>query len=1197
LVFIARVRDPRAQSGELCRLCKQFYYAMVYYRSAFRNQNRTRYPHRKCNSPSRAPDHHARIGTINCRQWNPKGDNTEVDTQRAKGRSIAEWMRSAKIDIMLCTELYWRENDVARRSFRTQKIDEFLFFPNGQVGIMVHKQWASRIREVKRFGPRNMTARLGNIGICVTYGPYKQVDVKNARYHEEKNACIEHVLKRGLQPVMGGDWNSAIGSKCEAWGDDDESRPEAIGRYGGECSAQGVGVAEWAESWKLRVADTFCRIHKRCTFRSLANRWLELDYFVVDARVKVMRIEARTSCVITDHRCKIATIAIRKSRADKQLEREQRKIAAHTSERYDFEKLRSLEHGGKRCRVAWANATDDELRPTGHIAGESQEDWIEREWTELHGAMIRAAENVLGKRRGAPGYAWENQHEIRGLHRKTRQVLKELGSAVTRDAKKEVQERVSAHRAEIAEKRRTWFEQHLQAEARAAQGEFQNETQKTNIAGRLHADVKLAYRHFKNIRDTVPGTVAAGAKSAFSAEQARKHFAKVGAKERPWDDRFPQELTAWTPRRTIAWELDRLPSNDEVKKVVFEMKESATGTDAIHITMIRWAGTTWFPRFVELVRVIWHAGWVPKGWLLVKMMPLWKGAKSGPASDLDAHRAVALVQVAARIISKVWTKRLYLYAERGGLIPENQFGFRRRLGTTEALLVLRILLEQYQKYECDERDEIVLISHDIRKAFPSVCRRRMQLLLSHIGVPPRMMVLYDKIHAEAAYFCSVAGESSQTFRLASGHKEGDPSSPLCYTLLAACILASLKRRAPGITLRYDDTYQDAMRKQNRRAGATVKITHIAFADDTTGVAKRQNAAAEGETAKEVFDMNGLVENDRKKEAVGLQPPRTAARPRMECEKDTIRILGGRLMRTARYDAEDATRIAQAMRAWAVWRPRLRRAKGLMPWEVGNLLKQNVLSALAQDCFARPWTKASLSKMEVVWGKVCREAAGWSLPAMKGKANMSDLRNIMGLTTFATWVERLRVGWLRKVLFPRDENSKLWRRVIFGMPADCNGRFRAGNHNRKTCRMEMHQQLEKIAGRKYMELVVTAGEGHWDQLFEQRLQRLVEEDLKCSYLFGKEGKNLDEQRKQQRRETRGYVRDNYHTMTRAEMMRMFEDSVTLGSRRRRDLEHLGESGAVASADQQLPGLRDTVPTVRTARGVQNTLFRERQAGNN
>ena len=1169
---------------------------MVYYRSKFRNHNRNRHPHRKCNSVSRQPRYYARIGTLNVRQWNPIAERT-TEVQRTKGKAVAEWMRQARLDVLLCTELYWRAEDNNRRTKRPQAIDEFILFPSGQVAIMVHKAWAGRIQHIKRFGERNMCAKIGGVGVCVTYRPHAAAG-GHEEYETERSKTLDYVEKRGWPPLMGGDWNAAIGGNNAAWGENNVDKPPSLGQFCiGECSNAGMAVAEWAQTRSMKIIDSFVPIHRRATYKSPFYTWVELDYFCASARVRIMRTECRTSCVQTDHRCKIVNVRIAKSKKEKKAERAQRKIAAMTSSRYDFEKLRSLEHEGPKCRRKWAEATDAFIEQQDAIEGETDQEWIERTWTNLHSSMVKAGDEILGRRVGRVHDCWEDPGIIREMHKKTRRLLKKLGDARTREERVMCQLELNAHRKENKEARDEMFETFLKHHTDRAVTEFQNLEGKTNIAGKRQKDVKLAYRSFKNLNDRVEGTLSSENASPFTTEAARKHFSKIGSEEAPWDARFENELQQWTPRKQTTWYLEAQPTREEIMETALKMKESATGTDAIHVTMIRHAGPRWLSLFHRLVKKIWTTGWFPDVWRLVKFSPLYKGAKAGLKSDLNAYRAVALVQVPARLVSKMWSARIYRYVENSNLLPETQMGFREQVGTTEALLCLRTLMEQSQKYDTAEEFEICLLSHDIRKAFPTVCRRRARMALEHIGLPPRMVALYEAIHSSAVYFVDVGGQASETFKLKRGHKEGDPSSPLMYTILSSAILASLRRRARGVNLRYDSAYQDAVRKQNkgRKAAQRVdNISHIAFADDTTGVCHRRDMAAEEANFTEVLEIFGFQENEGKKESVGTQPRREEQRQMFTHEKESIRILGGRLARRGDYAAEDAIRIAQANAAWAKWRPRLRRCRNLRPYEVGNILKQNVLSCLAQDSFARPWTQASLKRMETVWGRIMREAAGWNLPAMRGKANMADLRIHMCLPTFSAWVEGLRANWLEKVLWPPSNKQRVWRKFVFGCPQHLGTKFRKGMQNVRSIRHEMADTLTALCGRKYMEVVLNGGPGQWQQLWEDRWNKLATEDWKKSYAGEKEWYVLDAERKAERRDLRVHLRDNYHTMTIEAMVTGFQRTLTLGSSRRRILEELGESGAPGEEHRNIPGLRDTIPTVRTDRQIRNTLWRERNA---
>jgi len=78
---------------------------MTYYRSLYRNHERTRHPYRRCNDESFLTRSHQAIGILNARQWNPgyvyrgagHGYQECADRQKAKTGDVIRHMRRHNI--------------------------------------------------------------------------------------------------------------------------------------------------------------------------------------------------------------------------------------------------------------------------------------------------------------------------------------------------------------------------------------------------------------------------------------------------------------------------------------------------------------------------------------------------------------------------------------------------------------------------------------------------------------------------------------------------------------------------------------------------------------------------------------------------------------------------------------------------------------------------------------------------------------------------------------------------------------------------------------------------------------------------------------------------------------------------------------------------------------------------------------------
>lgn len=98
------------------------------------------------------------------------------------------------------------------------------------------------------------------------------------------------------------------------------------------------------------------------------------------------------------------------------------------------------------------------------------------------------------------------------------------------------------------------------------------------------------------------------------------------------------------------------------------------------------------------------------------------------ARRCEDHRLISLMSHTLKIFLKIIHQRIYGKYERD--ISDTQFGFRRGLGTREALVATQVLVQNCH----DQRKDICLCFLDYEKAFDRVQHHKLMLLLKKFDV-------------------------------------------------------------------------------------------------------------------------------------------------------------------------------------------------------------------------------------------------------------------------------------------------------------------------------------------------------------------------------------------------------------------------------------------------------------------------------
>ena len=104
--------------------------------------------------------------------------------------------------------------------------------------------------------------------------------------------------------------------------------------------------------------------------------------------------------------------------------------------------------------------------------------------------------------------------------------------------------------------------------------------------------------------------------------------------------------------------------------------------------------------------------------------------------------------------------RLSNYCEAEGILPEEQCGFRPARSTVDTLFVVRRLQELGRA----RRTPLYMCFVDLRKAYDSVDRGLLWVVLARFGVPEKVLTVIRQFHeGMRARVCTDDGEHSEWF--------------------------------------------------------------------------------------------------------------------------------------------------------------------------------------------------------------------------------------------------------------------------------------------------------------------------------------------------------------------------------------------------------------------------------------------------
>ena len=122
-----------------------------------------------------------------------------------------------------------------------------------------------------------------------------------------------------------------------------------------------------------------------------------------------------------------------------------------------------------------------------------------------------------------------------------------------------------------------------------------------------------------------------------------------------------------------------------------------------------------------------RSGVVPSQMKLSKIVPIFK---KGDPLDCANYRGICLIENCGKVLEKIVQIRLYGYLEKNKLIYKNQYGFRRKTGTSHC--VLNLINDISKAFNDDQMSSV--LSLDVQKAFDIINWDILFAKLEHYGI-------------------------------------------------------------------------------------------------------------------------------------------------------------------------------------------------------------------------------------------------------------------------------------------------------------------------------------------------------------------------------------------------------------------------------------------------------------------------------
>lgn len=172
----------------------------------------------------------------------------------------------------------------------------------------------------------------------------------------------------------------------------------------------------------------------------------------------------------------------------------------------------------------------------------------------------------------------------------------------------------------------------------------------------------------------------------------------------------------------------------------------------------------------------------PDTWKTAKLLPLLKKGK--PPNTISSYRPISLTPAISKVFEIVLSTSLRYHVDKQKIIPDNQYGFRRKLSTTHA--IHKVTTEIHSHLHKGETVGACLI--DLEKAFDSVWIRGLLYIMRNLGFSLDLIQTVWSMTSNREFFTwNGTIRSETTFQIQEGLMQGAVLSPELFNIFTSAL--------------------------------------------------------------------------------------------------------------------------------------------------------------------------------------------------------------------------------------------------------------------------------------------------------------------------------------------------------------------------------------------------------------------------